>query len=37
MLAAAKRMLEMIGTLLDFSRIPFHGQLPVARDEMDLH
>ncbi|MCU1278538.1 MAG: multi-sensor signal transduction histidine kinase [bacterium] len=33
---AARRMNEMIGTLLDFTRLRFHGSLPVAAQEMDL-
>ncbi|HZS39989.1 MAG TPA: ATP-binding protein [Polyangia bacterium] len=33
---AARRMNEMIGTLLDFTRLRFHGSLPVAVEEIDL-
>jgi signal transduction histidine kinase len=33
---AARRMNEMIGTLLDFTRLRFHGSLPVAVQEIDL-
>jgi PAS domain S-box-containing protein len=33
---AARRMNEMIGTLLDFTRLRFHGSLPVAAEEIDL-
>jgi signal transduction histidine kinase len=33
---AARRMNEMIGTLLDFTRLRFHGSLPVAVEETDL-
>jgi PAS domain S-box-containing protein len=33
---AARRMNEMIGTLLDFTRLRFHGALPVAVEEIDL-
>jgi PAS domain S-box-containing protein len=33
---AARRMNEMIGTLLDFTRLRFHGSLPVAVKEIDL-
>jgi PAS domain S-box-containing protein len=34
---AGKRMLEMIGTLLDFSESRFKGSLPIAPVPMDLH
>jgi PAS domain S-box-containing protein len=34
---AGKRMLEMIGTLLDFSQARFKGTLPIAPVPMDLH
>jgi PAS domain S-box-containing protein len=33
---AARRMNEMIGTLLDFTRLRFHGSLPVAFEEIEL-
>jgi signal transduction histidine kinase len=33
---SGKRMDEMIGTLLDFTRSRFHGSLPIAREEVDL-
>src|SRR5258708_33177076 len=33
---SARRMNEMIGTLLDFTRLRFHGALPVAVKEIDL-
>jgi signal transduction histidine kinase len=33
---SARRMNEMIGTLLDFTRLRFHGSLPVAVEEIDL-
>jgi signal transduction histidine kinase len=33
---AARRMNEMIATLLDFTRLRFHGSLPVAVEEIDL-
>jgi PAS domain S-box-containing protein len=33
---AARRMNEMIGTLLDFTRLRFVGSLPVAVEEIDL-
>ena len=33
---SARRMNEMIGTLLDFTRLRFHGSLPVAAEEIDL-
>ena len=33
---AAQRMSEMIETLLDFTRIRFHGVLPVSPSEMDF-
>ena len=33
---AARRMNEMIGTLLDFTRLRFHGSLPVTVEEIDL-
>jgi PAS domain S-box-containing protein len=33
---AARRMNEMIGTLLDFTRLRFDGSLPVAVEEIDL-
>ena len=33
---AARRMNEMIGTLLDFTRLRFHGSLPVAMEDVDL-
>jgi PAS domain S-box-containing protein len=33
---AARRMSEMIETLLDFTRIRFHQSLPVSRAEMDF-
>jgi PAS domain S-box-containing protein len=31
-----RRMSEMIGTLLDFTRIRFHAQLPVSPSDMDF-
>ena len=34
---AAQRMQEMIGTLLDFTRSRFTGELPVAPERTDLH
>jgi PAS domain S-box-containing protein len=34
---AGHRMLEMIGTVLDFTRSRFNGSLPVAPVAMDLH
>jgi PAS domain S-box-containing protein len=34
---SARRMNEMIGALLDFTRLRFHGSLPVAIEEIDLH
>jgi PAS domain S-box-containing protein len=34
---AGKRMLEMIGTLLDFTESRFKGKLPVAPVPMDIH
>jgi PAS domain S-box-containing protein len=34
---AGRRMLEMIGTLLDFSESRFKGALPVSPAAMDLH
>jgi PAS domain S-box-containing protein len=33
---SARRMNEMIGTLLDFTRLRFHGSLPVTVEEIDL-
>ena len=33
---AARRMNAMIGTLLDFTRLRFHGSLPVTIEEVDL-
>jgi PAS domain S-box-containing protein len=33
---SARRMNEMIGTLLDFTRLRFHGSLPVTLTETDL-
>jgi signal transduction histidine kinase len=33
---AARRMNEMIGALLDFTRLRFQGSLPVAFEEFDL-
>ena len=33
---SARRMNEMIGTLLDFTRLRFQGSLPVAVQEIDL-
>ena len=33
---SARRMNEMIGTLLDFTRLRFHGSLPVVAEEIDL-
>jgi phosphoserine phosphatase RsbU/P len=33
---SARRMNEMIGTLLDFTRLRFQGSLPVAVEEIDL-
>ena len=33
---SARRMNEMIGTLLDFTRLRFDGSLPVAVEEVDL-
>jgi PAS domain S-box-containing protein len=33
---AARRMNEMIGTLLDFTRLRFHGSLPIALDKIDF-
>ena len=33
---ATRRMNEMIGTLLDFTRLRFHGSLPVVVKEIDL-
>jgi PAS domain S-box-containing protein len=33
---AALRMNEMIGTLLDFTRLRFHGSLPIALDNIDF-
>jgi len=33
---AARRMNEMIGTLLDFTRLRFHGSLPIARARIGL-
>jgi PAS domain S-box-containing protein len=33
---SARRMNEMIGTLLDFTRLRFHGSLPVSVEEIDL-
>ncbi len=33
---AARRMIEMIETLLDFTQSRFHGSLPVERRPMDL-
>jgi PAS domain S-box-containing protein len=33
---SARRMNEMIGTLLDFTRLRFHGSLPVTIEEIDL-
>jgi PAS domain S-box-containing protein len=33
---STRRMNEMIGTLLDFTRLRFHGSLPVAVQEIDL-
>jgi K+-sensing histidine kinase KdpD len=32
----ATEMNEMIGTLLDFTRLRFHGSLPVTVEEIDL-
>jgi PAS domain S-box-containing protein len=34
---AGHRMLEMIGTLLDFTRSRFTGELPIAPEPADLH
>ncbi len=34
---AANRMVEMIGTLLDFTQSRFRGNLPVAPETMNLH
>jgi PAS domain S-box-containing protein len=34
---SARRMNEMIGTLLDFTRLRFQGALPVSFCETDLH
>ena len=34
---SARRMNEMIGTLLDFTRVRFSGSLPVALVDLDLH
>jgi signal transduction histidine kinase len=33
---SARRMNEMIGTLLDFTRLRFHGSLPMVAEEVDL-
>jgi PAS domain S-box-containing protein len=33
---SARRMDEMIGTLLDFTRLRVHGSLPVVAEEIDL-
>ena len=33
---SAHRMNEMIGTLLDFTRLRFHGSLPVVAEDIDL-
>ncbi|MCU1281565.1 MAG: multi-sensor signal transduction histidine kinase [bacterium] len=33
---SARRMNEMIDTLLDFTRLRFHGSLPIVREEIDL-
>jgi PAS domain S-box-containing protein len=33
---SARRMNEMIGTLLDFTQLRFRGSLPVATEEIDL-
>jgi PAS domain S-box-containing protein len=33
---SARRMNEMIGTLLDFTRLRFQGSLPIAVEEIDL-
>jgi len=33
---AARRMNEMIGTLLDFTQLRFRGSLPVVAEEIDL-
>src|SRR6185312_11878140 len=34
---AASRMIEMIGTLLDFTQSRFRANLPVSPESMDLH
>jgi PAS domain S-box-containing protein len=34
---AARRMNEMIQTVLDFTRARFHGELPIVRHPMSLH